>query len=284
MEHSRTFGRLQARGDALRVHFDLGLRAYDAGEVAGVQRHRSAVAMLPEGGPGALEYLALRWRELWLLGERDDALVVATEASRRYPDDPEATLELGDILVEVGRFDAALDVLLEGARKHPEHAEIWYETGLAAERVERWEVRSECFQRVWALEHEQEGTGARLWLPEERFVEVAEETLERLSARIRQAVGNVAIFVEDYPDAWIFETEVGDPRVLGLFDGPERAQEAGVDFVATGPARIYLFRRNIERMCRSAEEVEEQVEITVLHEVGHYLGLDEEELHLRGLG
>ena len=47
---------------------------------------------------------------------------------------------------------------------------------------------------------------------------------------------------------------------------------------------IHLFRWNIERICSSEAEVEEQVEITIRHEVGHYLGLDEDALHFRGLG
>lgn len=283
MQVSRTLARLQARRDALRVHFELGLRSYDAGDLAGVQRHRWAVAMLPEGGTQVLEFMALRWRELWLLEAQEQALEVAREAARRYGDDIDTTLELGDILVELGRFDDVLEVLLEGARRHEEHAELWYEAGVAAERLEQWDLRNDCFRRVWSLEREVEPSH-RIWLPEGRFVEVATNTVELLAPTIQAALGNVVIFVEDYPDAWIFETDVGDPRVLGFFDGITNADERSLDCISDGPARIYLFRRNIERLCESPQDVERQIEITVLHEIGHYLGLDEEELHLRGLG
>ena len=275
--------RLLARSEALSVHFDLGLRAYDAGDSVGVARHRAAVGMLPEGGPRSLQYLALKWRELWL-GERwDEALDVARTAAERYPDDADTALELGDILTDLGADAEALETLLACARQNVDDPDLWYEVGVVAERTERWDIRHEAFSCVWDLEHERE-PGFRLYLPEARFLQVAEDTIGRLPPTTRQALGNVAVMVDNYPDRWILETEVSDPRLLGLFSGPERALEGASDHVAWGPAMIHLFRWNIERVCSNEEEVVEQVEITVLHEIGHYLGLDEEALHARGLG
>ncbi len=283
MTLSRTLSRLDARADALRVHFDLGLRAYDDGDLESLRRHRAAVGMLPDAGAGSLQFVALRWRERWLDGDHDSALELAREAARRFPDDTDTVLELADVLREVGKDREAATVLLDAASARADDPEIWYEAGVAAEKIERWDLRRDCFWRVWELEHHAE-PGWRLWLPEERFVEVAEETIADLPERIRAALGNIVIMVEDYPEAWIFETSVGDPRILGLFDGPDRALERGADYVAEGPARVYLFRWNIERISSSEAEVEEQVAITVLHEIGHYLGLDEDDLDLRGLG
>lgn len=239
--------------------------------------------MLPEAASGSLPYLALRWRELWLDGRRQDALAVARTAMARFPDDVDAVLEVADILVELEAFDEVAQMLVDAASKNPDDPEIWYEAGVALERVERWDLRHECFKQVWSLECQREPEFP-MWLPEERFIEVAQAAIERLPDHVLEHLGNVAIMVEDYPGAWIFETEVSDPRLLGLFDGPESSYERGLDYVTDGPARIYLFRWNIERQCNSEDEVIEQVEITVLHEIGHYLGLDEDELHLRGLG
>ena len=56
-----------------------------------------------------------------------------------------------------------------------------------------------------------------------------------------------------------------------------------VSAVVDGPSRVYLFRWNIERICSSAEEAVEQVEITVLHEVGHYFHLDEDDMERLGI-
>jgi predicted Zn-dependent protease with MMP-like domain len=282
MIRSRRYAQIVALADALGTHFDLGLRAYDAGDLHGVQRHRAAVGMLPEGGPQSLEYLALRWRELWVLDQREAALEVARDANQRYPDDLDTALDLGDVLTDLGRGEEALEALTALVKRNPDDPDLWYEVGLAAERLERWETRLAAFKRVWDLEHAAE-PGDRLWVSDERFTELAEGALERLPEGARRALGNVAVMVEDYPEAWIFETDVADPRVLGLFDGVERSVERGSDFVSRGPSLIHLFRWNIERFCHDEEEVEEQVEITVLHEVGHYLGLDEEDLRHRGL-
>ncbi len=283
MKFSKRLRQIEARADSLRNHFDRGLRAYDNGDLVGVQRHRAAVGMLPEGGGKSLEFMALRWRELWLEGRREEALEVVREASELYPDDADTSLELGDVLNDLGRPLEALEILRAGATRHRHDADLWYEVGLAAEALQNWDLRAEAFKNVWQLEHDREPPH-RLWLSEERFIEVAEQTLERISPLHRRSLGNVVIIVDDYPEEWIFETEVSDPRIMGLFDGPDRAMESGLDYVAHGPSRIYLYRWNIERVCGSEDEVEEQVEITVLHEVGHYLGLDEEALDFRGLG
>ena len=48
--------------------------------------------------------------------------------------------------------------------------------------------------------------------------------------------------------------------------------------------RIWVFQRNLERTCRTEEEVLEQVRVTLLHEIGHHIGWDEDEVEERGLG
>jgi predicted Zn-dependent protease with MMP-like domain len=49
------------------------------------------------------------------------------------------------------------------------------------------------------------------------------------------------------------------------------------------PPSIVLFQRNLERFVRSRAELAEEIRVTLVHEVGHYLGLDEDELYERGL-
>ncbi len=280
---SKTLQRLLGRGDAVHVHFDLGLRAYDVGDLDSLRRHHTAICMLPEAGSRCLQSAALSWRIRWLEGDYDGALELARRVMKDHPEDPHAPLELVDVLRELNKHEEVLEVLLWVSRLRPTEPDLWYDTGLAAERMEKWEVRWDCFRRVWELEATRDAP-AGLLLSEERFLEVAEEVLEQLPPTVGDSLGNVAIFIEDYPAAWILESQVPDPRLLGLFEGPERAEERAVDTVATGPARIYLYRWNIERVCGSAVEVEEQIRITILHEIGHYLGLDEDDLVVRGLG
>ena len=280
---SLSLTRLLARSEALAVHFDLGLRAYSEGNLSGVRRHLAAVGMLPEGGTACLAFMALSWRERWLSDSPEEALAIAKEAAGRFSHDLDTVLELADILLEIGHPRDVLEILLAVSEQEQTNPDLWYEAALAAERDGQVGVRVACFRQVWELEHATE-PAHRLWLSEARFAEVAEETLARLPERIRESLGNVAVIIEDYCDQWVLDGEPGDPRSLGLFVGPERAHERGLDYVAEGPARVYLYRWNIERICDSAAQVEEQIAITVLHEIGHYLGLDEDDLELRGLG
>ena len=283
LERSHSLWRRIAATRALDVHFDLGLAAYDRRDAAELKKNRDALVLLPEGGAGSLEFMALEWRMRWLHGAEAEALEIAQRIVALFPEDPDGRLELAQILNDLERPSEAIDVLQAGVERSPEDADLWFELGLASERCERWEARRNAFREVWRLEHGREPEH-RLYLTDQQFVAVVEATLEKLPPHARGELGNVAIIVEDYPDEWIVMDDVADPRILGLFDGPTHADATRVSSVPAGPARIYLFRWNIERIAVNQDDAERQIEITVLHEVGHFLGLDEDALQVMGLG
>lgn len=64
---------------------------------------------------------------------------------------------------------------------------------------------------------------------------------------------------------------------MGVYVGVPLTNRSVFD-VPTGPDRIVLYRRNIEAVCRDEREIREQIRRTVIHEVGHYFGLDEQQL------
>ncbi len=72
------------------------------------------------------------------------------------------------------------------------------------------------------------------------------------------------------------------PQILGMFlgvastDADHSAQALDVD-------RVIIFKRNLEKVCRDRDELIEQIQITLRHEVGHYLGLDEDDMERLGL-
>ena len=67
------------------------------------------------------------------------------------------------------------------------------------------------------------------------------------------------------------------PQTLGLFMGIPRTEALMTD-QPLDLDRILLFKKNLEKICRDAEDLIDQIQITVRHEVGHYLGLDEDDL------
>ncbi|HXY10687.1 MAG TPA: metallopeptidase family protein [Terriglobales bacterium] len=112
----------------------------------------------------------------------------------------------------------------------------------------------------------------------EDFVKVAEETLDSLPEEFRSRIQNVAILVEDFPPHQS-PHKPGQRRrlLLGIFHGVP-ATKRSVFNVSTGPSHIVLYQRNIEAVCSNEAEVRHQIRQTLMHELGHYFGMTEEQL------
>ena len=112
----------------------------------------------------------------------------------------------------------------------------------------------------------------------EDFVTVAEETLDSLPEEFRIRIQNVAILVEDFP-ANQQPSKLGQRRqlLLGIFHGVP-ATKRSVFNLPTGPDHIVLYQKNIEAVCSNEAEVRHQVRQTLIHELGHYFGMTEEQL------
>jgi predicted Zn-dependent protease with MMP-like domain len=94
---------------------------------------------------------------------------------------------------------------------------------------------------------------------------------------------NIVVLVEDEPEAARprkpapRSLQSGRELVMGVFVGTPTTDRS-VFAIPSGPARIVLYQKNIERICHSDAEIRRQVRLTVIHEVGHYFGLDEDQL------
>ena len=110
------------------------------------------------------------------------------------------------------------------------------------------------------------------------FVNVAEEALESLPEEFRSRIKNVAILVEDFPPKQS-PPQLGQQRrlLLGIFHGVPATKKSVFD-LPTGPAHIVLYQKNIEAVCSSEAEVRHQIRQTLMHELGHYFGMTEEQL------
>jgi predicted Zn-dependent protease with MMP-like domain len=104
------------------------------------------------------------------------------------------------------------------------------------------------------------------------FEALVVQALRGLPKAFREKLTNVAIIVEDLPP----EPAGGGGLLLGLFHGIPRTEKSV--FFSSPPDRIFLYQRNIEAVCSNEAEVRRQIRATLLHEVGHYFGLSEDEL------
>lgn len=113
----------------------------------------------------------------------------------------------------------------------------------------------------------------------EDFNQAVADALDSLPQRFRLRIRNVAVLVEDLPPEPI-PTEPGQPRriLLGLFHGVPMTQKSFFHGPIGSPDYVVLYKKNIEAVCSSEDEVREQIRRTVIHEMGHYFGMNEEQL------
>lgn len=116
-------------------------------------------------------------------------------------------------------------------------------------------------------------------LSENEFAGLVRKAMENIPANFAAYLEEIVIDVEGMPDAAACrEGGVDDPReLLGIYIGTPLTERTVEDSLRL-PDRIVLYQRNIERECRTKEEVIEEIRTTVLHEVGHHFGLDEDDL------
>ncbi|SCG37208.1 Predicted Zn-dependent protease, minimal metalloprotease (MMP)-like domain [Micromonospora siamensis] len=108
----------------------------------------------------------------------------------------------------------------------------------------------------------------------ERFEELVGDALDEVPEELLALMNNVVILVEDDPPA-------NDPDLLGLYEG-HALTDRGWDYSLVLPDRIFLYRRPILRICDSEEDVVDEVAVTVVHEIAHHFGIDDERLHELG--
>jgi predicted Zn-dependent protease with MMP-like domain len=222
-----------------------------------------------------------------ILGELEQALAsgdleqarAALEAAEELAgaDDPDVGYARALIKGESGDLDGAAAELRRVLELDPEFADAHYALGLALEELGDEAGTVHHFLRTRALDaklDKERGVGAKADV--DAIERVARETLDGLPEPFAGKLANVPIMLENRPNRAIVETGF-DPRAFGLFEGPEHGQ---TDIPA--PTRIVLFTSNLLANFQG-EELEEQVEVTVLHEVGHYFGLEEDDMERLGL-
>jgi len=119
----------------------------------------------------------------------------------------------------------------------------------------------------------------------QRQVQLAERVLrgvlQALPAPVRERAAAIEIVFEKRPSAFLVRSGI-EPDVMGLFEGPSLAEPEGEDTLLA--PRILLFLDNIMDEAQGDEAAFcDEVRTTLLHEIGHYLGLDEEGLSARDL-
>lgn len=112
----------------------------------------------------------------------------------------------------------------------------------------------------------------------EEFVKVVQDVLDSLPEEFRCRIRNVAVLVEDFPSGQLsIPSHKPGQLLLGLFRGVPTTKES-VFNLSNGPNYVVLYQKNIEAVCSTEAELREQIRRTVIHEFGHYFGMNEAQL------
>ncbi len=231
--------------------------------------------------PTEAEVYYLKAKAVFYLDDLEGALFLVRRALKASGGDvPVYRAFDGQILFELGRYQEAKRSLDVAVALDPESGHANYHLGLVLERLGAEEDAARAFGRANALDPDQ--YLLPVTIDEDVFREVAAEAFDNLPRSIREYVQDVPVLVEDWPTPELISSENISPQILGLYVGTPRTQ-LELSQQAPDLTRVILFKRNLEKMCRDRASLCEQIQITVRHEIGHHLGLSEEDLEGLGL-
>ena len=114
------------------------------------------------------------------------------------------------------------------------------------------------------------------------FVRLVRQAYREMPEELLRSLHNVDVVVEEWPGPDEQDLVNGEGSLFGLYSGvPMTEREGGEPLL---PDRIVIYRQPILRSCSSRTQAEREIKVTLWHEVGHYLGMNEDDLHRLGYG
>jgi len=236
--------------------------------------------------------LAPRDAEAWFcMGEcrmegRDPAR--ALDAFRRAvladPTHADAWVSLGNLQFMLLQLEEARRAFNRALREDPDNAEAWYGRALLRERRQDWDGADRDLARAARLDPET--WPFPLSLTDEDLEKAVEDAVRKLHPSLRAYIANVAILVDEVPSDEVlsqYDPPIWPGELLGYFTGYSLMERSNEDPWSQLPSSIVLFRRNLQRFASDRDTLVEELRTTIYHEVGHFLGLDEDDLKERGL-
>lgn len=110
---------------------------------------------------------------------------------------------------------------------------------------------------------------------DEAFDDMVNDALDLIPEDFARRMGNVVVLVRDHNE--------DNTEILGLYEGVALTERT-FDHTGYLPDTISIYKGALERFCHSEEDLAHEVMVTVFHEVGHYFGIEEDQLHHLGWG
>ncbi|HOE97730.1 MAG TPA: metallopeptidase family protein [Candidatus Sumerlaeota bacterium] len=222
------------------------------------------------------------WLEVfWQCRRWDLVLKVSEDAESYFGDDPEWRFARGEALFYLGRFDEAREILEKLTHEDFDEPMVFYLLACLAERRHNEQEALRLFQTANKLDSK--SMLVPVPVNEQEVETLYRECLDELPEKIAWHVKELPIFVDAFPsDELIHSMDPPlDPLVLGVFLGEPMGNEP-TPWPSDQP-RILLFHKNIAKIAGDFDALEDELRRTLFHEVGHYLGFDEDQLEEMGL-
>lgn len=267
----------QADDEELERRLEPALEALDEGRVEDALEE---LAALPADFGPRWAHAASAWLELGELERAEEALV----AARRLLDANDARLSFaeGRLRLQEWRIPEAKQAF-ERLLALDDEPTALESLALIADLEGDHRRADLLLQRLQRLDPDAFPAPSRL--SPDAFEDAVREAAEELAPAFREALERVGVVIDPMPTREIVDAPASGhpPDVLGLFVG-RALNEPTHEGVLEHPPTIFLFQRNLERACADHETLVEEIRITLYHELGHYLGFDEEGVEDLGLG
>lgn len=216
------------------------------------------------------------------LGDASGALSSYDSVADPSVPDPDLDCARGVALFELVRFAEADNALRSAVRGDSSLAEAHHTLGLLAE-ITGSGRDVEYFRQARRLD-----SGAYpppTQLGRQEFEAAVEQAMSQLPKKVRDATKNVPVVIAEvpHPDDLLESDPPLSPALLGMYVGMMPAEVSVLDAPPELRPTILLFKRNLERACADRDALIREIRTTVLHEVGHAIGLSEADLFELGL-
>lgn len=183
-------------------------------------------------------------------------------------------------LFHAWRFDESEKMLaLHKPKSNTRAGVLYYQALLADFRGDRAKAE-QLFAKAAKEDPEEYPEPVRM--PEAEVHSMLEDVLEALPRDVRKAIEGVDLALVPLPNPKIHASPDVDPLVLGVYRGVNLLEKSHTA-IAADMDRIEIFQRNVERVVNDKDELREELRVTLLHEIGHHLGWDEDDLTAKGL-
>lgn len=261
-------GKRDRSRDALRLGLELAQRG-----------SRRALARRRRNAPLAADLAVLEAQALNDLGRSDEALDRIDTALRLVPGRGDALHERGVALFDLSRFAEAKVAFERALTAQPQDAYTHQMLGLTLEQLGDHAGAEAALKRAIELAPNELSPPVLISLAE--FQKEVDAIIESLPPERKARVKAIKVEIADLPDPADLKAVQPPfpPTILGLYRGPVgRPPGPGDD-----PPSIVLYRKNLARAVKTRTELSEQIRDTLLHEIGHLEGLDEDDLRRRGM-